>query len=240
MTPRATHTWIYCWMISISVLGIFLALGVSQNSSPQPQQLTAEQDHQRLMDLLHISSLRRGADGDPKSPNAANYDESKANTFSKPPDPLLSNSVKKVDSAKVWWQERRPEIAELFDREIYGRVPAKTPSVRWEVISKSNEMNGEIAVITKKLSGHLDNSAYPSVSVNIDLTFSTPANATGPVPVMIEFALSPEVLAALMKRFPEMSHPARRTNVGSNRFWLRDGVTRCISRPAFNRTTEKA
>ncbi len=159
------------------------------------------------MDLLHISSLRRGADGDPKSPNAANYDEPKANTFSKPPDPLLSNSVNKVDSAKAWWQERRPEIAGLFDREIYGRVPAKTPSVRWEVASKSNEMNGDVAVITKKLIGHMDNSAYPSVSVNIDLALSTPANASGPVPVMIEFALSPEVLAALMKRFPEMSHP---------------------------------
>src|SRR5271168_86710 len=43
-----------------------------------PVHLTAEQDHQHIMDLLHITSLRRGADGDPKSPNAANYDESKA------------------------------------------------------------------------------------------------------------------------------------------------------------------
>ena len=208
MTPRPTLTWLSCWFIPISVLGVCLALGVSKNTSSLPQQLTAEQDHQRLMSLLHINSLRRGADGDPKSPNAANYDESKADIFSKPPDALLLSNGKKVESAKVWWEKRRPEIAELFDREIYGRVPKNTPSVRWELITKSNEMNGEVAVVTKKLSGHLDNSAYPSVSINIDLTLSTPANATGPVPVIIEFALSPEVLAALMKRFPEMSHPA--------------------------------
>lgn len=208
MTPRPTLTWLSFLLIPSSVLGVCLALGVSKNTSSLPQQLTAEQDHQRLMSLLHINSLRRGADGDPKSPNAANYDESKVDIFSKPPDALLLSNGKKVESAKVWWEKRRPEIAELFDREIYGRVPKNTPSVRWELITKSNEMNGEVAVVTKKLSGHLDNSAYPSVSVNIDLTLSTPANATGPVPVIIEFALSPEVLAALMKRFPEMSHPA--------------------------------
>jgi hypothetical protein len=34
-----------------------------------------EKDHQRLMDLLGIKELRRGADGDAKSPFAANYDE---------------------------------------------------------------------------------------------------------------------------------------------------------------------
>ena len=57
---------------------------------PGPVQLTAEQDHQRTMDLLHITSLRRGADGrNPQAPNAANYDESKANPSPNLPDPLI-------------------------------------------------------------------------------------------------------------------------------------------------------
>jgi len=166
--------------------------------------LTAEQDHQRMMDLLHISSLRRGADGDPKSPNAANYDESKANPYPNLPDPLLFKNGKRVSKADEWWNMQRPQIAELFDREIYGVVPTKTPAVRWEVKSATKEMNGDVPVLTKKLVGHLDNSAFPSVSVDIDLTLTTPASATGPVPVMIELALSPEVLAAILKRFPEL------------------------------------
>ena len=90
----------------------------SQAGAASPTPLTAEQDHQRMMDLLHITSLRRGADGDPKSPNAANYDESKANSDLKLPDPLLLKNGKKVTTAKMWWKKRRPEIVEEFDREI--------------------------------------------------------------------------------------------------------------------------
>jgi hypothetical protein len=169
----------------------------------QPGHLTSEQDHQRMMDLLHITSIRRGADGDPKSANGPNYDESKANIYGKLPDPLVLNDGKKVTSAKMWWNERRPEIVEYFDREIYGRVPKVTPAVKWEVVSTTNEKNGDVAVITKKLVGHLDNSADPSITVDIDLTLTTPANAAGPVPVMMLLDLSPEVRAALAKRFPD-------------------------------------
>ena len=57
---------------------------------PSPGALTAQQDHQRIMDLLHITSLRRGADGrDRQASNAANYDESKANPYPDLPDPLV-------------------------------------------------------------------------------------------------------------------------------------------------------
>jgi hypothetical protein len=77
--------------------------------------------------------------------------------------------------------------------------------VHWEVVSTTKERNGGIPVITKKLRGHVDNSPYPRVTVDIDLTLTTPANAGGAVPVMMEFSWSPEVLAALAKRFPEMS-----------------------------------
>ena len=182
--------------------------GFSQSSGtslPPAAHLTSEQDHQRVMDLLHISSLRRGADGDPKSTYAANYVESKANQQLKLPDPLLMKKGSKVTTAKMWWDERRPEIAEDFDREVYGRVPKDPPKVRWEVARTTKEMNDDVPVITRKLTGHVDNSAYPLVNVDIDLTLTTPANASGPVPVIMEFSLSPEVLAALAKRYPEIS-----------------------------------
>jgi hypothetical protein len=147
------------------------------------------------MDLLHITSLRPGVGG-----SAANMDESKANPYPNLPNPLILNNGKKVKTAKVWWTKRRPEIVEFFDREIYGRVPPNTPKVNWEVISAKKEMNGNVPVITKKLVGHVDDSSYPLITVDIQLTLSTPANATGPVPVIMEFGISPEVLAAMMKR----------------------------------------
>jgi hypothetical protein len=140
------------------------------------------------MDLLRITSLRPGADGrNPQAPNAANYDESKANPYPNLPDPLILKNGKRVTKAKIWWQQRRPEIVEDFDREIYGRVPRVTPKVRWEITSTTRDMNGEVPVITRKLLGHVDNRSYPLITVDIQLTLTTPARATGPVPVIMEF-----------------------------------------------------
>jgi hypothetical protein len=179
------------------------AVGQTPASTPAPPaHLTAEQDHQRLLDLLHITALRRGPDGDPKSPNAANVEESKVPPYSLP-DPLVLKNGKKVKTAKMWWKQRRPEIVEDFDSEIYGRAPNNTPKVNWEVTGTTKETNGDVPVITKTLLGHVDNSAYPLIHVDIQLTLSTPANAEGPVPVMMEFGLSPEILAAMRKRFTE-------------------------------------
>jgi hypothetical protein len=174
--------------------------------APTPEQLAmqaaSEKDHQRLMDLLGIKELRHGADNDPKSPFMANYDESKANVYPNLPDPLLLKNGKRVTSAKVWWSKRRPEIVEDFDREILGRVPANTPNVTWEVVSTTQEKVGDVPVITKKLAGHVDNSAYPSIKVTIELELTTPANASGPVPVIMELGLSKEFMAAFFKNFP--------------------------------------
>ncbi len=178
------------------------------NALPPPVRLTAEQDHQRIMDLLHISALRRGPDGDPKSPNAANYDESKATPYTSLPDPLVLNTGKLVETPKVWWEQRRPEIVEYFDREIYGRTPLVTPTVDWELISTARETKGAVPVITKKLVGHVDNSSYPLVSVNMDLNLTTPVGAGAPVPVLMELSFSPEFLAAMAKRFPDLKMTA--------------------------------
>lgn len=157
------------------------------------------------MDLLGIKEIQPGKNGDANGPDPANYDESKADLYPNLPDPLVLSNGKRVTSAKVWWKERRPQIVELFDREIVGRVPANLPKVTWEVVSTTHEKNGDVDVITKKLTGHVDNSADPSITVDIDLTLSTPAQAKGPVPVIMELGFSREFLAAMAKRFPQFA-----------------------------------
>jgi hypothetical protein len=146
------------------------------------------QDRQKMMDLLKITSLRSGRNGsNPQATNYANYDESKANPFPDLPDPLVLKNGQKVTTPATWWSQRRPEIVEDFDREIYGRVPSNTPAVKWEVISTTRTNNGDLPVITKQLAGHVDNSSYPEITVNIQVALTTPANATAPVPVMMQF-----------------------------------------------------
>jgi hypothetical protein len=146
-----------------------------------------QQDYKNMLALVHVTSTRPGPSGNPQAPNAANIDESKASPYTALPDPLTLKNGKKVTDAKTWWNQRRPEIVEEFDREVYGRIPNNTPKVRWEVVKDTMEMNGNFSVRTKKLIGHVDNSSYPAISVNLDLTLSTPANAKGRVPVIMEF-----------------------------------------------------
>ena len=167
----------------------------AQPPAPTPEQLEIQRlsiaDRQKMMDLLHITSLRLGPTSRPEPQpgrlGLVNYDESKANPYPDLPDPLVLKNGKKVTTAKMWWDQRRPEIVEDFDREVYGRMPKVTPKVKWEVASTTRDMNGGTAVITKKLVGHVDNSAYPQVTVDIQLTLSIPADAHGPVPVIMEF-----------------------------------------------------
>lgn len=180
-------------LVIAGAIGGFGLLAQQPPGQPTPQRLAQQaatrQDHQRMMELLKITSLRPGADGrNAEAPNAANYDEAKANPYPKLPDPLVLKNGKRVTTAKAWWTRRRPEIAEDFDREIYGRVPKVTPRVKWEVTSTTNEKNGDVPVITRKLLGHVDNSSYPEITVDIQLTLTTPANAKGPVPVIMEFS----------------------------------------------------
>jgi hypothetical protein len=185
------------------------ARAIAQAPAPTPEQLAiraaSEKDHQRTMDELGIKSLRPGANGTPGLPNSANYDETKADVYPKLPDPLVLNNGKRVTSAKMWWNKRRPEIVESFDREIYGRVPAEVPAVHWEVVKTTHETVSGIPVITKELSGHVDNSGDPAIKVDIDLTLTTPADAGGPVPVIMEFGMSKAMMEAMAKRFPQFA-----------------------------------
>ena len=157
-------------------------------SQPAPADLTAAQDHQRLLDALHITALRPGVNQPGRGSNPVNYDEAKANPYPDLPSPLVLANGKPVTSAKTWWTQRRPQLVALFDNEYFGHVPANTPAVHWEVVSTTQGTNGGIATLTKHLVGHVDNSAYPQISVNIDVLLTTPAASRHPVPVILEFS----------------------------------------------------
>ncbi|MBF9252574.1 acetylxylan esterase [Pontibacter sp. 172403-2] len=157
---------------------------------PPPVNFTAEQDHQNMMQQLGIQALRPGPSGDEAAPNHANYNEALANPYPDLPPVLTLKNGKKVTSPAMWWNKRRPEIVEVFEKEVYGRVPKNVPKVTWEVVINEKERVGWFPVIAKQLVGHVDNSEYPLINVDIAMTVVTPANAKGPVPVLMMFAHS--------------------------------------------------
>jgi len=185
LSPR--YWFAFCTACAITFGGIASAQSSTQTSNPPPVTFTAEQDHQNMMDQLGIKALRPGPSGNEKAPNHANYDESKANPFPDLPDPLKLNTGQKVTTPKMWWEERRPEIVEMFEKYVYGRVPANVPKVTWTVTATDHEMIGFTPVIAKDLIGVVDNSSYPAITVKLHMTLVTPAGAKGPVPVLMMF-----------------------------------------------------
>jgi len=176
-------------IIFLSILCIFLTPAVFAQYSKQVRDSiysASKKDHQMMMEELGIKELRPGPSGDPKASNAANSDESKAKTYTSLPDPLVFNDGKKVNTPEQWWK-RRKEIKEYFDKDVYGRMPANVPSVRWKVVSQKDTILGNQPAHVKELVGHVDNSSYPAINVNIQMTLTTPANIKKPVPVIIEF-----------------------------------------------------
>ena len=195
-SARRSHGPLLSAVVGVAVAAaVATALAQSPAPASQPAQETEAQkrarllaeDHQNMMMQLGITKLRPGPSGTETAPNHANYDEATANPYPKLPDPLVLKNGKKVTSADMWNKQRRPEIVEDFDREVLGRVPKNVPKVTWEVAETATGMVGDQPTTGKRLVGHVDNSSFPGISVDIQMTLVTPANAKGPVPVMMMF-----------------------------------------------------
>ena len=152
-----------------------------------PLAWTTAEDHQDMQRQLGIAVLRPGPSGREGAPNAANYDESAANPFPEWPDLLALDDGTPVTTAAIWWNRRRPEIVEAFEREVVGRIPANFPDVQWSVAETATGMIAGRPVVGKRLVGRVANSEYRLIAVNIELTLVVPEQAAGLVPVMIMF-----------------------------------------------------
>ncbi|MEP7354374.1 MAG: acetylxylan esterase [Acidobacteriota bacterium] len=166
-----------------------------KGAPPSPEQIAQREkqakmqhdDYEDMKTQLGIKALRPGPSGTETAPNHANYDEAIANPFPKLPEVLTLKNGKKVTSAKMWNDQRRPEIVEDFEREVLGRVPKNVPKVTWTVAESRDGVIGTTPVVGKRLIGHVDNSSYPALNVDIQMTLVVPANSKRPVPVMMMF-----------------------------------------------------
>ena len=196
-------------LLSLLLFTIFAFVLMAQ----VPVTFTTQQDHDNMKQQLRIKKLRSGPSGNESAPNHANYDERIANPCPQLPDILTTEKGKKVTTPDIWWQQRRPELIEAFEKEIYGRMPTNVPKVTWTVKIMDKEFVNRIPVIAKQLVGHVDNSLCPSINVNINMMLVVPTNVKGPVPVLMMFGRpsfpapaqpSPEDMQKLNATFKEM------------------------------------
>src|SRR5262249_10304808 len=203
----------------------------AQPDPPGPVTLTAEQDRQLMLDQLKIPAgvMRRGPSGlNPKAADYQNTDEAKANPWPHLPEMMVTKGRKTVDTPELWWKERWPEIVEYFDAVVYGRVPKDLPKVTWEIDKDGKGFvpkgGGAVKSVTKQLVGRVDNSACPAITVNIRLMLILPADAPGPVPVMMDFGGG-----ACSSTWPKSGATPSSAPPASRRTALRSSVARCAA-----------
>jgi len=183
-------------VMKTSILIALLLLGagtgaMGQAAMPSAAELAAireasSQEREREMKLLGIIEMRKPLTAyDIGKPGNANYDEALANPPSSMPALMVMQDGAKVTTA-AQWKKRRAELKRLFDDQVYGRYPARIPKVTWHVDGVENMDVQGVPAIVKRVTGHVDNAAYPAITVDIKLEVVTPAAAKGKkVPVII-------------------------------------------------------
>lgn len=103
------------------------------------------------------------------------------------PDLLVTRAGARITTAEGWWNIRRPEIVEALARD--PRVPKATPRVTWTLTrTQADTLPGGVPVLRKTLVGRGDSATDPPATVEIALVLTLPADAGGPVPVVLDLA----------------------------------------------------
>lgn len=111
--------------------------------------------------------------------HVSNYDEAKVGTYTLP-DPLMPPGSGKIADGAAWRAKARPAWLALYEREIYGAVPANAPKVTWAVASTAPAREG--AATLKEIVG---TAGEGSNARRIRLSLYLPSGATAPVPVIL-------------------------------------------------------
>lgn len=165
----------------------FFMMGGGNRANQDSLRQIAAADYRNMLDQLGIQAPREGRQPNSKDESKhPNYDELTANPYPFYPEALVTNSGKKVKNASMWYKQRRPEIVQMFEDEVYGHIPENVPSVTWTVTNEEKKDFKGTPVVVRTLRGTADNSSYPAIKVEIQANIVYPENAKN-VPVVIEF-----------------------------------------------------
>src|SRR5664280_2343636 len=141
-----------------------------------------------LLAILAVGAAVGQADRPPAAVVAGipvNYDEAKVGTYTLPDPRLLSNG-KPVRDAKTWNEQRRAEIVRLFEENQYGRSPGRPAAMSFDVFDKGTPALDGKAIRRQVTIYFSADKAGPKM----DLLVYVPANAAGPVPLLLNLGFS--------------------------------------------------
>ncbi|HEV7992204.1 MAG TPA: hypothetical protein VGP25_10280 [Gemmatimonadaceae bacterium] len=115
-----------------------------------------------------------------------NYDEAKVGSYVLP-DPLVLANGKRVTDAATWMRVRRPEILHLMETIQFGRAPGKPANVIVDAFDRGTPALGGKAIRRQTTLYFTADRAGPKA----ELLMYTPADAKGPVPLLLQISFSP-------------------------------------------------
>ncbi|HZF02531.1 MAG TPA: acetylxylan esterase [Methylomirabilota bacterium] len=148
-----------------------------------------------FVSMLAFAALLRAQS--PLHLTEANYDESKAGTFTLP-DPLLLANGATVQDSNDWTDNRRPQILKLYEGYIYGSSPKWRNMIDKVWDADANAFGGK--ALRKQINlefynyNHAGNN-NPTNNLVFHVLLYTPAAATNRVPVFLCLSFSPNYSA---------------------------------------------
>ncbi len=106
------------------------------------------------------------------------YDASEVPDYTLPPLLRLPTGDS-VQTAEMWWEERRPQLLSLFHDHLYGDLPPSPAALQIEIHSETPDALGGVATrrqITLRFTDRVD-------GPQLDLLIYVPNDRGGPVPV---------------------------------------------------------
>ena len=146
-------------------------------------------------------------------PSAYNLDESKVPPYEEP-DPLVTLEGKRVSSAKEWEKEQKPRIYELFEKNVYGRMPTRTIPLSYSTTAIDTSAVEGLA-IRKEITIHFsprDTAARLNIVVYLPKTRK-------PVPVFVGYSFGGNATVKESPQWPLKEILSRGYGVVSAWYW---------------------
>ena len=109
-------------------------------------------------------------------PDYINTDPSKVPAYTLP-DALTMQDGRPVTTPEQWYRQRRPELLELFETEMYGKAPGPIDGMRWEVAEEGPALEGK--ALRRQIRIFYADHKYITILIYL------PADAKGPVPAFL-------------------------------------------------------
>ncbi len=133
----------------------------------------------RMLCVLTAAMILFGASAQ-RVAGQANYDEDKVPEYTLP-DPLVMQDGRRVATAEMWRNERRPEVLGLFEEHMYGKPLGAPPNLRFEMLDQTADaLDGKAT--RKQVRVHF---AEGEDAPTMDILIYLPNDAAGPVPLFV-------------------------------------------------------